>query len=121
MSSFAEEPFFSGSVLQLEYDPATDALNYAGLFAAAPELLGANGLAFDAGGDLYVASLFGQSVVKFDLESGSVVGSSVVAQTAYPSSVLIDTDGNMLVTSLGNNNPSDPIYPRLVSRGGLQV
>ncbi len=113
VSSFAEEPFFNGSVLQLDYDAATDALTYDGIFAAAPELAGANGIAFDAAGDLYVASLFGQSVVKFDVQDNAAVGSSVFAQTAYPSGVLIGPDENIMVTSLGNNNPNDPIYPDL--------
>ncbi len=110
VSSFADSAFFSGAVLKYTYDSAADSFALDGTFASAPELLGANGLALDPSGDLWVASLFGQSVLKFDVESGVVQGSSVLANIAYPSGLLIDADGNLLVTSLGNNNPGDPIY-----------
>lgn len=73
---------------------------------------GFNGLAFDDNGDLFVASIVGQSLIKFDVEGGSVVGNgaSFGAPLPYPSGVLIDADGNILVTSLGNNNEDDDIF-----------
>jgi hypothetical protein len=119
VSSFAEGPFFSGSVLRYEYDSSSDSFSLAGTFAAAPELAGANGLVFDAQGDLYVAGLFGQTVLRFDVEGGTVASSSVVAQAAYPSGVAIAPDGDLLVTSLGNDNPSDPIYQGMVFPGSV--
>ncbi len=72
---------------------------------------GFNGLAFDSSGDLFVASLIGQAVIKFDVEAGEVVsGSPFGAPLPYPSGVLVGDDGNILATSLGNDNPSDPFY-----------
>ena len=62
---------------------------------------------------MYVASLFGQSVCDLTWKANSVVGSSVFAQAAYPSGLLVTADDRLLVTSLGNNNPNDPIYPEL--------
>jgi hypothetical protein len=113
VSSFADGPFFSGSVLKYAYDPGSDTLAVPETYAAAAELYGANGLVFDPSGDLFVASLFGQSVVKFDVEAGAVVGSSLFANAAYPSGLLLAPDGDLLVSSLGNNNPNDPIYTDL--------
>jgi hypothetical protein len=110
VSSFGEQPFFGGAVLKYNYDSTSGAITYGDVFAQAQTLAGANGLLLDAGGDLLVASLFGQSAVKFDVEAGAVVGSSTFANAAYPSGVAIGIDGNVLLTSLGNNNPNDPIY-----------
>jgi hypothetical protein len=112
-SSFAEEPFFNGSVLQYDYDATSDSFSLGGVFAAAPELLGANGLMADDADDLLVASLLGQSVIRFDVQGGAPIGSSVFANTAYPSDVILGPDNTVLVTSLGNNNPNDPIYTEL--------
>ena len=113
VSGFAEEPFFNGSILEYGYDPNSDSFSYNGVFAASQELAGANGLTLDENGDLLAASLFGQSVIKYDVESDEVIGAAIVGQTAYPSGLLVDTDGSLLVTSLGNNNPMDQIYPEL--------
>lgn len=109
-SSFAEGQFFSGSVQKYAYDVQTQEFAAAQSFAASPALFGANGMVFDSAGDLLVASLLGQSVVRFDLEAGSVVGSTLFTNGAYPSGVAIGIDGQVLMTSLGNNNPNDPIY-----------
>jgi hypothetical protein len=49
--------------------------------------------------------------VKFDVENGIAGASSVLARLPYPSGLLFDAGQQLLVTSLGNNNPNDPIYP----------
>ncbi len=72
---------------------------------------GFNGLAFDDDGNLFVASLVGQSLIKFFVSEGEVVeGVAFGAPIPYPSGVMIGDDGNVLVTSLGNDNPADPFY-----------
>ena len=113
VSGFAEQPFFNGAVLEYKYDSGTDSFSYEGEFATAMELAGANGLILSNEGDVFVASLFGQFVVKFDVENDVVVSSSLVGQAAYPSGLFQESNGSLLVTSLGNNNPNDPIYPEL--------
>lgn len=84
-------------------DPNTEGLP-AGLY-------GASGSVFDSNNSLYVASLFGQSVVKFNPSGTS--GSQFGDNLAYPSGLGIAQDGNLLVTSLGNDNPNDPNFPIL--------
>jgi sugar lactone lactonase YvrE len=72
---------------------------------------GFNGLSFDAHGDLFVASLIGQAMIKFPVTEGTAgVGVPFGAPMAYPSGIAIAPDGDLLVGSLGNNNPSDPFY-----------
>jgi hypothetical protein len=101
--------------------------NPAGPFAmsSAPPMAAANGLTFDAAGDLYVAGLGTQNILKFDVdESGAVVGASQFGPTsiAYPAGLLyIDEgpQGALLVTSLGNDNPMDPIYGNFLFPGGV--
>jgi hypothetical protein len=79
---------------------------------------GFNGLAFDSNGDLFVASLVGQSLIKFDVEEGVVVsGNSFGAPLPYPSGVLMGADGSILVSSLGNNNPDDQIFGEFLFPG----
>lgn len=117
VGSFANDQTFSGSVLKFDA-----AANYspAGTFAAGSGLAGANGMAFDAAGDLYVTGLLGQQVVKYDVEQGAVVGGAAVGgPIAYPSGVLVLDGGDLLVTSLGNNNPQDPIYGSFLFPGGV--
>ena len=119
VSSFADDAF-NGSVLEYVYRPDTNDFALDGVFADAPgQLLGANGLVFDADEDLYVASLFGQGIVKFDIEAGAVTGSQTVAQAAYPSGLLVTADNEILVTSLGNNQPNDPIYGDVLFPGAV--
>ena len=86
---------------------------------------GLNGLALGDGGDVYAASLFGQEVLKLNGNNPppvSVIGSSpfdfpvlgdLPPYLVYPSGVLIDGDGNLLVSTLGNDRVAgagDPIY-----------
>ncbi len=119
VSSFADDAF-NGSVLEYEYLPETNEFALAGVFAEVPgQLLGANGIALDADNDLYVASLFGQGIVKFDVEAGAVTGAQTVAQAAYPSGLLVTADNELLVTSLGNNRPGDPIYGDMLFPGAV--
>jgi DNA-binding beta-propeller fold protein YncE len=109
-SSFGALPFFLGSV-----DKFTAASNYdtSAPFAGNPAILqGANGLAFDGSGNLYVAGLISQNVVKFTVTNGNAnEGAQFGANLPYPSGLLFeDDDQSLLVTSLGNDNPNDPIY-----------
>jgi DNA-binding beta-propeller fold protein YncE len=112
-SDFITDASFNGAVSQ--YDMAN---NFAplGTYASGGGLVGAAGLAFDASGDLYVASLFGQSVVRYD-SSGNLIGT--FASLAYPTDLLFAPDGDLWVTSLGNNNPGDPIYGEFLFPGAV--
>ena len=68
-------------------------------------------MAFDDHGNLFVASLIGQSLIKFNVSGGAVVaGFPFGVPLPYPSGVLIGEDGNILVSGLGNDNPADPFY-----------
>lgn len=125
VSALATDQFGSGAVLKYER-PGSLPGDYApaGVFASGGGLQngqGFNGVGFDAEGDLHVAALFGQGLLQFDVESGSVVGSSVSGPpVAYPSGVLVEDDAAVLVTSLGNNNPADPIYGAFLFPGTIR-
>ncbi len=72
---------------------------------------GFNGLTFDSNGDLFVASLIGQSVVKYTVAAGMVTGGAPFgAPLPYPSGLLIGDDGKLIVTNLGNDNTGDPFW-----------
>lgn len=111
VSSFADGPFFTGAVLAYDWDSASGDFAYRGPLAGNMALAGAQGLAMDGAGDLYVASLFGQSVIRFDMRGGVADAGTVLNNAAYPSGILAGPGEELLVTSLGNNNPNDPIYP----------
>ena len=90
---------------------------------------GMNGLALQGTGPLYAASLFGQEVLNINASTGAVqnvIGTQFLPNgnqlppTAYPSGVLLDGSGNLLVTTLGNNNPNDPIYGAFTFPGSVQ-
>ena len=90
---------------------------------------GMNGLALQGTGPLYAASLFGQEVLNINASTGAVqnvIGTQFLpngnqlSPTAYPSGVLLDGSGNLLVTTLGNNNPNDPIYGTFTFPGSVQ-
>ena len=90
---------------------------------------GMNGLALQGTGPLYAASLFGQEVLNINASTGAVqnvIGTQFLPNgnqlppTAYPSGVLLDGSGNLLVTTLGNNNPNDPIYGTFTFPGSVQ-
>ncbi len=81
---------------------------------------GFNGLTFDDNGDLFVASLIGQSLVKFSVSEGVVTqGVPFGAPLPYPSGVFIDENEDILVSSLGNDNPSDPFYGNNLFPGSI--
>lgn len=81
---------------------------------------GFNGLAFDGNGQLFVASLIGQSLIKFGVSGGEVVdGNPFGAPLPYPSGVVIAEDGSILVSGLGNDNPSDPFYGSMLFPGSI--
>jgi hypothetical protein len=115
---------FSGAVES--FDPSN---NFASLgqFASRPvgtfgatSLRGAAGLTFGADGNLYVAGLFSQNLIKFSVSGGAVTNSEVFGGSiAYPNEVIVGPDGNFLVTSLGNDNPSDPIYGKFLFPGAI--
>jgi hypothetical protein len=86
-------------------------------------------LALQGAGPLYAASLFGQEVLNLNPSTGAVqnvIGTQFLPNgnqlppTAYPSGVLLDGKGNLLVTTLGNNNPNDPIYGAFTFPGSIQ-
>ncbi|MDZ4657783.1 MAG: PEP-CTERM sorting domain-containing protein [Bythopirellula sp.] len=81
---------------------------------------GFNGLTFDDNGNLFVASLTGQAFVKFLVSGGEVVqGLQFGEHVPYPSGVLIGGDGNILVSSLGNDRLTDPFYPNQLFPGNI--
>ena len=81
---------------------------------------GFSGLAFNDSGDLFVASLIGQALIKFSVSAGVVTHAIPFgAPIPYPSGVLIGEDGNILVSSLGNNNPADPFYGNNLFPGSI--
>lgn len=117
VSAFAVDGAFSGAVLKFD---AQNGYAPLGVFASGNGLAGANGLAFDAQGDLLVAGLFGQRVVRYDVENGAVVGGgNVSGLLAYPSGISVAPDGTLIATSLGNNNPSDPVWGGNLFPGAL--
>jgi sugar lactone lactonase YvrE len=109
-----------GSVLQF-FPPDFD--SPIGLYAFSPQLFGAGGLAFDPTGDLYVAGLGSQNVIKFNINGGAADNGQVFGlPVAYPSGLLYapgGAAGTMLVTSLGNDNPDDPIYGNFLFPGAI--
>jgi hypothetical protein len=79
-----------------------------------------NGLAIDGSGNLYSASLFGQQVVKLSTTGQPLGGlGTTMPPTAYPSGLLV-SGSSILVSTLGNNNPEDPIYHDFVFPGSVQ-
>jgi DNA-binding beta-propeller fold protein YncE len=129
----SEANFFGAASTVLKYeapigDPFDDYATTATTFASGAEVdiafpapvSGFNGLAFDDNGNLFVASLVGQALVKFFVAEGEVVeGIPFGAPIAYPSGVMIGEDGNILVSNMGNDNPTDPIYGSTVFPGSI--
>jgi sugar lactone lactonase YvrE len=72
---------------------------------------GLNGLVF-SGDDLFAAALTGTAVIKFTPDGDEIFAVQATGKPiAYPSGLALAGDGSILVTSLGNNNASDPFYP----------
>ncbi|MEM9659500.1 MAG: PEP-CTERM sorting domain-containing protein, partial [Planctomycetota bacterium] len=111
VSSFAAvEDFFSGAVLRFDRD---DEFAPLGVYASQAGFGGFNGIGFDSEGNLYAAGLFSQNVAKFPPSGGVDSGAQLGEPLAYPSGILVGDDGTILISSLGNDNPADPIYPFL--------
>jgi hypothetical protein len=120
-SSFADNANGGlGSVLQFF---APDYVSPLGLYAFSPQLFGAGGLEFEPTGDLFVAGLGSQNVIKFDINAGVPNnGTKFGPSVAYPSGLLHvpeGAEGTILVTSLGNDNPLDPIYGNFLFPGAI--
>jgi hypothetical protein len=111
---------FAGSVLKFD---GGNSFASEGTIASDPTMSGANGVAFDAAGNLYVVGLLSQGIKKFSISGGpATAGTNFGIPLAYPSSVLIEQQGDsevMYVTSLGNDNPADPIYGNFLFPGGI--
>lgn len=72
---------------------------------------GLNGLTF-IGDDLFAAALTGTAVINFTPDGEEIFAVQATEKPiAYPSGLALAGDGTMLITSLGNNNASDPFYP----------
>ncbi len=122
--------FFDGRVLR--YDPATGAprgsnpQDPTGTFAG-PVLisLGSNGLAFDAADNLYVVGLFTSNVVQYDTD-GQLVRELIPALGGglfFPADLQINQDGDLLVSSLGNDDPDLglPLGPGYIGKYDLET
>jgi streptogramin lyase len=78
-----------------------------GVFAETPgnELSIAGGQLFGPDGYFYVSSILGQRVLRFDSTTGEFVGTFFsFGLTAFPSGLLIDRQGKLLVAGLGSND-----------------
>jgi hypothetical protein len=114
VSSFANDEFFSGSVLKFD----GETLDPLGTFAATQGLAGANGLVFRpaASPDNYtldVVGLFSATVARFDVSkdaNGDLINNGgtifIGTELDFPSSILDLQDGTLLISNLGNDNPA---------------
>lgn len=85
-----------------------------------PVGIGFNGLAFDNGGNLFIATLFTQAISRFQASATVSPSGQVVGQQAYPSGALRDVDGSILITGLGNDNITDPFYGSFLFPGTIR-
>ncbi len=100
--------FYYGQILQFDpTNPATPPVVFAGDSA----LQGSNGLLFDSSGKLDVVGLMSRNVYQFNANGTPVKELVPAASQAlyFPSDAVLDPDGNLLVSCLGNN--SDPNLP----------
>jgi autotransporter-associated beta strand protein len=92
--------WYDGQIMR--FDPAN---NYsAEVFAGAANLWGSNGLVFDSSGNLDVVGMMSNNVYQFN-SSGAAAGELVTAATGglnFPSGIVIDTNGNLLISSMGD-------------------
>jgi DNA-binding beta-propeller fold protein YncE len=105
--------FYGGSVLRFD-DPAGIS-PAATTFASGPmSFLGTNAIVFDPAGNLDAIGLMTHDVYQFS-SNGDQIGDLIAeasGQLTYPCAMLVAPDGNLLVSSLGNNNLSDPSKPQ---------
>src|SRR5271170_3584114 len=85
--------------------------------ATSAQLFGPSGIAFDQAGNLFIADSSNNVVRRVDAESGIVTtfagnnvagysgdgGSALAAQLDYPSSVALDSSGNLYIADYSNN------------------
>lgn len=117
--------FFDGRVLR--FDPETGAPrpsvpgDTTATFAGPVDgFLGTNGLAFYED-HLLTVGLFSFNVFQFDQSDGSPVGELVNAedgQLFFPADLLVDQDGSLFVSSLGNDDASNglPLGPGYIGK-----
>ena len=121
--------FFDGRVLR--FNPTTGApagsnpTDPSATFASGPMgFLGTNAMVFDHTGKLDVVGLFSLNVFRFGAD-GAPLGELIPATNGgltYPCALAIAPDGNLLVSSLGNNNPNDtrvPLGPGYIGKYNL--
>jgi hypothetical protein len=118
-STFSEDPFGAGGVLEFDTANAFSPLGYfvdPNTESLPLNLFGAAGSIFN-GNNLLLANLGGQAILKFNPAGTSATqfGQNV----AYPSGLAYAPDGNLLITSLGNNNPLDPVYGNFLFPGSI--
>jgi hypothetical protein len=118
VGAFAADEFFSGQVLGFD----GDSLDPLGPFASGGGLAGANTLLFQTvEGEpsrytLDVVGLFSFSVVRYETRLDGLSGNLELEETVplittsldFPSGLLPGTFGSLLVSNLGNDNPSTP-------------
>jgi hypothetical protein len=117
--------FFDGRVLRFDAEtgaarPSTPGDTTATFAGPVDEFLGTNGLAFDDDNVLAVG-LFSFNVFQFAQSDGSPVGELVSAEDGglfFPADVIVDQDGSLLVSSLGNDDPSNglPLGPGYIGK-----
>ena len=99
--------FYDGQVMR--FDPAN---NYSvETFAGAANLWGSNGNVFNKNGNLNVVGMMSNNVYQF-ASNGAPVGELVPAVGGglnFPSDIVIDPDGNLLVSSMGDDKADPPI------------
>jgi autotransporter-associated beta strand protein len=99
--------WYDGQIMR--FDPAN---NYsAEVFAGSVGLWGSNGLVFDPSGNLDVVGMMSNNVYQFN-GSGTAIGELVPASSGgllFPSDIVIDPDGYLLVSSMGDDKADPPI------------
>jgi outer membrane protein assembly factor BamB len=117
--------FFDGRVLRFDGEtgqprPSVPGDTTATFAGPVDEFLGANGLLFVEDSILTVG-LFSFNVFEFNLSDGSAVGELIngeEGQLFFPDDMVLDHEGNVLVSSLGNDDPSNglPLGPGYIGK-----
>jgi hypothetical protein len=102
--------FFDGRILRVN-DPAGSSPSAPTTFAQGPMgFMGTNSLVFDSAGNLDAVGLFSFDVYRFGGDGtghGDLI-SAASGSLAYPCAAIIAPNGNLLVSSMGNDKPNDP-------------
>ena len=122
--------FFDGRVLRFDSETGAPQPSVSGDVTATfagpvEEFLGTNGLAFYED-RLLTVGLFSSNVFQFQQTDGSPVGELIGALDGglfFPADLLIDQDGNLLVSSLGNDDASNglPLGPGYIGKYAAQT